>query len=784
MLVSVILILAAIGNGVQNDAPNLVAGVKVAQRATFKPGEYRHADNGGGVIQVSGRDFTLDLRGVKLIGPGKREGVGIHVTDARNVTIKNADVRGYRWGILLERCVEVKLEDSNFSRNGNLPPGTAIDESGKEPEDQHGGGILIRDSKKCSVKRCKAMYQWDGVDVVRSDENTIEDGDYSYNNNWGVHFWAASRNVFRRNRAIWCTTGQGELFQALTGWQTYDAQAVAMDHNSNENRIEENDLRFGGDAIFIRANEGPLDPSSGMATPVKNGSHRNILRNNDCSFSPNNAIEVDFVDDTVIEGNNCSYSNYGMWLGYSRGTIVRGNIAVNCSSRAVEIENGQNGVFENNYFASGSATGAHLIYLRQNGRDKTPSGPYRFVNNFLWGSYRGILLRHTPATFERNTLYWILRPNDKEAVLVEGDSESQFTLVNNVIAAPETPLDVIDPRLHNYNKSETKTIRVGALNTIRVEEIVNAPWAPLVTIEGIPVWVRKYDKRSVTFWMPEDFWDRPAPGSARLNRAEVNIFNGKKKRARYSFEIEWPKDRVQVTEVSPNPARLGDTITVKGVNLIKPQEKPVARVLLNGKSVELLEASPESLKFRLPEGILLPTRYNLIVEQGAKGEEAARSWPIVFGVQVPSEQQPHIVNAEFSPQRLKVGELLKVTFTVRNNLPHAAPVMQILSLPVLSGTSVRGYEEKQAHWQLGIEEKPGTLHLRVTSDKPGPHHPGSWPYMFGFEKASLAPGETTTVTGYIRVQTPGTIEFRVGLVASGFRFIDDNAFRTKIEVLP
>ena len=44
----------------------------------------------------------------------------------------------------------------------------------------------------------------------------IQHGDFSYNGNWGVHFWGSSRNTFRDNRAVWCTTGSGKLFQAFT----------------------------------------------------------------------------------------------------------------------------------------------------------------------------------------------------------------------------------------------------------------------------------------------------------------------------------------------------------------------------------------------------------------------------------------------------------------------------------------------------------------------------------------------------------------------------------------
>ena len=364
ILLCVVVSLCIVSAGLAQAAPvPITSGMKITGNAVLAAGTYSLRDTGGGVVQVSGSNFVIDFKGAKLralntnadpapeseIGKSQLyQGVGLHITDARNITIKNADVSGYLWGVVIERSSGVKLLNCKTSRNADLPPGTVIDESGREPEDTHGGGIVIRDSRNCLVKQCTSQHQWDGIDVIRSDNNVIENGDFSYNGNWGVHFWNSSKNTFRNNQAVWCTTGSGTLYQALTGWQTYDAQAVGIDHNSNENRIEANDLRFGGDAIFIRANEGPI--TSGTVVPPRNGSHRNILRNNDCSFSPNNAIEVDLVDDTIIEGNNCSFSNYGMWLGYSRRCLVRNNICLNDSSNAVEIENGQDDLFENNVF--------------------------------------------------------------------------------------------------------------------------------------------------------------------------------------------------------------------------------------------------------------------------------------------------------------------------------------------------------------------------------------------------------------------------------------------------
>ncbi len=731
---------------------------KITSNAVIKPGTYSVEDDGTGVVQISGSNFTVDFSRARLLGLGKSRGIGLHITDAHNVTIRHADVSGYLWGIVIERSSGVKLVDCITSHNADLPPGTVVDESGKEPEDNHGGGIVIRDSKGCTLQRCVSQYQWDGIDVVRSEGNVIADGDFSFNGNWGLHLWNASRNVFRHNRAVWCTTGEGTLFQALTGWQTYDSQAVGIDHNSNENIIEDNDLRFGGDAIFIRANEGPITP--GTVVPPLNGSHRNILRGNDCSFSPNNAIEVDLVDDTVIENNNCSNSNYGMWLGYSRRCIVRGNTCVNDSNHAVEIENGQDDLFENNVFGfDDRRPNGQLVYLRQNGRDKTRSGGYIFRGNLFYGAGTGLELKATQAILFGNTMVPL---SDPKQLVTHADAASTFdektTQEGVPDFAPRPPFLLPVPR--------QKSILPGALMTLRVPGEAAKSVPPVVEIAGIPVWVKSVGTDTVTFWMPADFWDRPAAANAEIRVRR----NGLTSEA-LVLPIAWPPSVSRITALSPNPAKIGDLLTLNGVHL------KGGHILLNGVPVESDTADANALSVKLPGSVLVPTRYNVIWEGGADANRV-RTWPMTLTVNIPKEQLPHLISAEFSPKTLKVGELLKVTMTVRNNLPAPAPLTMKPAPPFT-------YDEKQASYEMGYEEAPGKLHLRVSTDfEVGGHNPGSWPWLFGFDKPTLAPGETITVVGYVRVETPGVHEFRIGFVAGGFRFIDDNAYRTKITVLP
>ena len=741
----------------QSEAPlQLQTAIKIEHSLRVSPGEYNLAPRDGYRVQVSGQNIVVDFAGASLEG-GDKKGTGILIKDAKNVTIKNANVYNCLWGILIERSEGVKLINCTTSYNGILAPGTVIDESGEKPEDQWGGGILVRDSSKCLIQKCRSMYQWDGIDVIRSSENVIEGGDFSYNGNWGVHFWASSNNTFKNNKAIWCTTGAGTLFQALTGWQTYDAQAVAIDHNSNENLIEGNDLRFGGDAIFIRANEGPIAP--GTVVPPKNASNRNILRNNDCSFSPNNAIEVDLVDDTIIEGNNCSNSNYGMWLGYSRRTQVRNNTVINCSRRAVEIENGQDGVFEGNVFGFDKPRpDTQLIYLRQNGRDKTRSGGYVFTENLFYGVNTAVLLKGTDAKFEKN----ISLPAQKgKGVMFLSDATSKGEEFNTITRLAD------DERRPVFKLPGSKQIsaKPGSFVTIYVSRAPGDRVPPVIELDGTPVWTTGVSGSRVTFRLPEEFWDRPSQSIC-----ELRSFGGVAFSEPIFLKILWDRKLPRIDAVSPNPAEPNDKVTVIGENL------DGGRILLNGKPAELLEATDARMILKLPAGLLTSTRMNLMWERG-EGAKRAQTAPVLLTVELQQAQQPHIISAEFSPERLHVGDVLTVKMRVKNNLSYAVDLMPTPKPDFM-------YEEKQGYDEVGVRELPGTLHLRVTSDKPAERSSGSWPWMFGFEKARLRAGETTTVNAKTRLITPGEIEFRVGLVARGVKFLDDNLYRTIITVLP
>jgi len=74
----------------------------------------------------------------------------------------------------------------------------------------------------------------------------------------------------------------------------------------------------------------------------------NLFEDNDCSYSPNNAIESTFSQNNIFRRNICSTSNYGFWLGFSWDNLVEDNI------------------IEDNFIAGVAAEHAHTITFRGN----------------------------------------------------------------------------------------------------------------------------------------------------------------------------------------------------------------------------------------------------------------------------------------------------------------------------------------------------------------------------------------------------------------------------------
>jgi hypothetical protein len=133
---------------------------------------------------------------------------------------------------------------------------------------------------------------------------------------------------------------------------------------------------------------------------------------------------------------------------------------------------------------------------------------------------------------------------------------------------------------------------------------------------------------------------------------------------------------------------------------------------------------------------------------------------------------PIILSADFTPTSLRTGDLLNVSITVQNDG----------SDPITTQGPGSGYvyDEADTFRTRGFPEQNGAFRVGVDFDgRTGVDHP----YRWGLG-APLGPGQSTTITGSIRLQTPRAVEYWAGLVQEQIRWLQDTQGAQLITVTP
>ncbi|MEK7685637.1 MAG: right-handed parallel beta-helix repeat-containing protein [Verrucomicrobiota bacterium] len=261
-------------------------------------------------LVVRAGHVTIDGQGATLQGPGaaadlkslEQAGVGVLLEGCANVTIRNLKARGFATGLVARDGRALLVEGCDFSDNyhnpkhgwGELPPR---------------GGILLERTRQSVLRSNKANRVWDGLHLVESDDNLIEDNDFSHCSNTCAKLWRASRNHFFRNilsYGIRIDRAAGEV-------HARDSTSVLIESGSDDNYWFRNDITQGGDGLFIRVLNGWV-------------SRGNVFVENDTSYANNNCIESWSPGNTYIR-NKANHGSYGFWLGGSDQTVLIGNEA-------------------------------------------------------------------------------------------------------------------------------------------------------------------------------------------------------------------------------------------------------------------------------------------------------------------------------------------------------------------------------------------------------------------------------------------------------------------------
>ncbi len=374
------------------------AGTTVTGEVKVCPGRYRIPDRAEkGVLVVTGSSTRIDLTGVTLESgdtiPSEFAGFGIVSRGADSVTIRGGRVRGFRVGIRLaggrgHRVSAIDLSGSRAQRLRSTPErydeADWLDIFSPDSTEVYGGALLLVRTTGAQVSGVVARGSQNGIGLIGSRDALIADNDVSGNTGWGIHLYQSARNTILRNRADHNVRCEGRSYR-----RGCDSAALLLRHESDSNLVADNNLRTSGDGFFLSGQRGRVGPSIG-----------NLVIRNDATGAFHNAFESTFSSWNVFLENRADSSDYGFWLGYSRGNVVRGNIIIGSGSTGIAIEHGgENDIGGNTII--GALRGIHL-FTRAAGDD--PSTDYRIDDNTIAKVGQGIVLEHTTKAKLRGNL--------------------------------------------------------------------------------------------------------------------------------------------------------------------------------------------------------------------------------------------------------------------------------------------------------------------------------------------------------------------------------------------
>ncbi|MCG8346745.1 MAG: DUF3999 family protein [Chloroflexales bacterium] len=157
------------------------------------------------------------------------------------------------------------------------------------------------------------------------------------------------------------------------------------------------------------------------------------------------------------------------------------------------------------------------------------------------------------------------------------------------------------------------------------------------------------------------------------------------------------------------------------------------------------------------------------------------------------EASIELLNVTYEPPTIAAGELLKVTFTVRNN-GSVAISGQNPQASMLSDGSFDRYVYDEGECFLGAsgQDYPvypkQTGYFRVTLGPnnrivPCAGNTGGYPWRWGID-GTLEPGQTRDIVGYVRFRDVGPVNLQAGVIQEYVRYHAEGAAATSITIQP
>lgn len=219
----------------------LRAGLQIQQSQPLASGNFVLAtqQDQEAIITISGDDIELDFSEVVLVGteqpaqPDHFKGIGILVKNGKNIRIKNAQVRGYKIGLMVENVDSLWLENCNFSYNHR----PALADSEKVESSIQNIGIWLKNCRYPTVKQVKISQGAHGIRLDSCRGGLFYNNSIQYNSGTALLLHHSIQNQILHNQLDWNT-------RSLTATETKNALAygIFLSAQSHQNTIAHNSI--------------------------------------------------------------------------------------------------------------------------------------------------------------------------------------------------------------------------------------------------------------------------------------------------------------------------------------------------------------------------------------------------------------------------------------------------------------------------------------------------------------------------------------------------------------
>jgi parallel beta-helix repeat protein len=301
-----------------------------------------------GLMKIGSSNITVVMTNVTLKGSGR--GYAIYSKNFSNVKITSdaahrGAISGFRAAVIIDGMGSHEVSNCNLSHNHRRPINTGYDfldvwadnppttvYNNMVSEDQVGNGVVLLNVTSGTVRNNLATDQQNGIGLFSTSNVTVVGNDCSNNQGWGIHLHQSSFNNITGNTANNVNLAASTECHNLQD-DACDTAAVLVIMASNDNIIQSNTLRGGGDGIFSAALHGL----------THYGADRNQYISNDVSLAKHHGIEATFATSLTLTSNTINdVGRAGVWLGYSTYSTIGYNTILRAGWSGIQNQNGQN----------------------------------------------------------------------------------------------------------------------------------------------------------------------------------------------------------------------------------------------------------------------------------------------------------------------------------------------------------------------------------------------------------------------------------------------------------